>query len=175
MDGLITYNELINIEENLTNIVSKNCKDNFLLNEFTTSGYDISNCRAKILDITYGLKSTKYLFEMKTEDYLKLTPNYSPRPEAFLRNINESNVEKVIQKKYDKLIEATSMYYSIMKLGYKFTNSEKVYFINTFLRSKPMSEDKISDLLNISRTYLQKIKASCIVKSWIELEKYVKE
>ena len=37
------------------------------------------------------------------------------------------------------------------------------------------SEDKISDLLNISRTYLQKIKASCIVKSWIELEKYVKE
>lgn len=112
---------------------------------------------------------------MKTEDYLKLTPNYSPRPEAFLRNINESNVEKVIQKKYDKLIDATSMYYSIMKLGYKFTNSEKVYFINTFLRSKPMSEDKISDLLNISRTYLQKIKASCIVKSWIELEKYVKE
>ena len=78
-------------------------------------------------------------------------------------------------KKYDKLIDATSMYYSIMKLGYKFTNSEKVYFINTFLRSKPMSEDKISDLLNISRTYLQKIKASCIVKSWIELEKYVKE
>ena len=145
MDGLITYNELINIEENLTNIVSKNCKDNFLLNEFTTSGYDISNCRAKILDITYGLKSTKYLFEMKTEDYLKLTPNYSPRPEAFLRNINESNVEKVIQKKYDKLIDATSMYYSIMKLGYKFTNSV------TFYKEKA-TYFKVGNVFDVSQT-----------------------
>lgn len=172
MEGLITFEKLINVEDKINELVNEHNTKNILLNEFSTSKYNIIECKRKIFIIIYKFKATQYLFETRLEDNIHLGKNYELKPEAFIRKFQSSSAEQFIDKKYDGLIYSTNIYYSILNLGYKYTKNEEIYFINTFFREKPLSEEKISELLSISRTNLQKIKASCIVKCWIELEKY---
>ena len=79
-------------------------------------------------------------------------------------------MEKAIERKVDKQLLMTDIYNSIIKVSYKLSNSEVIYLINTFLTHK--SEESISEILGISKTYLQKIKKSCLVKMWTDLQQY---
>ena len=60
-----------------------------------------------------------------------------------------------------------------MVLSLKLTSDEAIYLINTFLAHK--SEDDIAEMIGVSKSYLQKIKKSCIVKMWIDLKKFCEE
>ena len=69
-----------------------------------------------------------------------------------------------------KKILTTDIYNKILKLSYKLTVSEGDYLINTFIHH--ISEEKIAGIIGISKTYLQKIKKSCIIKMWVDLQIY---
>lgn len=62
---------------------------------------------------------------------------------------------------------------AMINLSNKLTIEEAVYFVNEFFGN--LSETKIADNLRICRNTLQKIKKSCLVKTWFELKPYLDE
>jgi len=88
-------------------------------------------------------------------------------------NNNVSKVESSITRYVDKQLRTTNIYNSILLVVSKLTKEEVEYFTNTFLNHK--SEEEIAYQIGISKTALQKYKKSCIIKTWIEMEKYFKQ
>lgn len=107
------------------------------------------------------------------DDYICKQYDIISNKESFTQRSTTSQIENAVQRYIDKQMLTTDIYYSIMKVSYKLTNDEVVYLINTFLIHK--SEEDIAEIIGISRTHLQKIKKSCIVKMWVDLKQYCEE
>ncbi len=169
MDNIVTLNQLLNIGELISNNATANSKVNQLLDEYVCNQYDHSYIKQELLKLFATFKSARYLYDFPVEENIKMSPNYELR-EGFTQRSTTSQVENAITRYIDKQILTTDIYYSIIKASYKLTDAEVVYLQNTFLTHK--SEEDISELVGISKTYLQKIKKSCLIKLWVELEKY---
>ena len=169
MDGIVTLNELINISDYIKSASSTNEEYNELIDEKICDQYDITDIKNKLVELINKFKSARYLYEFPIGESIKVTPTYE-RDESFHQRNNVSQVEKAIERKVDKQLLMTDIYNSIIKVSYKLSNSEVIYLINTFLTHK--SEESISEILGISKTYLQKIKKSCLVKMWTDLQQY---
>ena len=169
MDGIVTLNELINISDYIKDASKTNEKYNELIDDKICDKYDIADIKDKLLKLFNTFKSARYLYEFPIGDTIRVTPTYE-RDESFHQRNNVSQVEKAIERKIDKQLLTTDIYNSIIKVSYKLMDSEVVYLINTFLTRK--SEEDIAELIGISKTYLQKIKKSCLVKMWTDLKQY---
>ena len=172
IDNIVTLDQLLNI----TDTIKANSKEqedfNQLLDKCIVDNYDILENKQKLLKLFSRFKSARYLYDFPIEDQIKTTTSYEEKV-GFTQRSNSSKVETAVQKYCDEQIHTTNVYYSILKVSYKLTGDEVVYLINTFLTHK--SEDDIAELIGISKTYLQNIKKSCIVKMWVDLKKYCKE
>ena len=51
MEGLITFEKLINVEDKINELVNEHNTKNILLNEFSTSKYNIIECKRKIFTV----------------------------------------------------------------------------------------------------------------------------
>lgn len=169
MDGIVTLNELINISDYIKSASETNEEYNELIDEKICDNYDITDIKNKLVELINKFKSARYLYEFPIGESIKVTPTYE-RDESFHQRNNVSQVEKAIERKVDKQLLTTDIYNSIIKVSYKLSNSEVIYLINTFLTHK--SEEDIAELIGISKTYLQKIKKSCLVKMWTDLKQY---
>ena len=167
--NIVTLDQLLSIKNVLIQNASNYNEDNQLLNEFICDQYDYLKYRKLLKDLLTKFKLAKYLYNFPIENDIKITPNYELK-ENSVTNSNVSKVEKAVERYMDKQMLTTDIYNSLVKLSKKLTNSEAVYLINTFINTK--SEDDIAEIIGISKTYLQKIKKSCIVKMWIELKEY---
>ena len=172
MDNVVTLNQLINISDYIKEIADQNKQHNELLSEKIYNSYDTSYIRNNLLELFNRFKSARYLYEFPLDSSVKLTSNYNLN-EACHQSNNASQVEQIIEKHIDKQLLTTNIYFSIIKVSYKLSNEEVIYLINTFFTHK--SEEDIANIIGISKTYLQKIKKSCLVKMWVDLEKYCNE
>jgi hypothetical protein len=172
MKELVTFNQLLNVSDAITLNAEKNESYNELLVERFCDNYDILLTKKKLLNLFDKFKSAKYLYNFPISDSIKMTPVYEMSESSHQRR-NISQVENAVTRNLDKQILTTDIYYSILQVSEKLVSSEAIYFINTFLDHE--SEENIAEILNISKTYLQKIKKSCIVKMWVELGKYCNE
>lgn len=169
MENIITLDKLLNIGDTILNNAQKN--KNILLNEQICNEYNIVSIKKKLIALFEDIKTAKYLYKFP-EESIKITPNYGERLGSF-KKTNTSQVEKIIDNQIDGLIYVTDLYEAIIKASYKLTDDESIYLYNAFL--EVLTEEEIAEIIGISRTYLQKIKKSCIVKLWVELNKFVKE
>ena len=169
MDNVVTLNELINISDYIKKVAEKNKQQNELLSEQVCNSYDTSYIRSNLLELFNKFKSAKYLYEFPLDSSIKLTPSYT-LDEACHQLSNVSQVEQIIENHIDKQLLTTNIYNSIIKVSYKLSNEEVIYFINTFISRK--SEEDIANIIGISKTYLQKIKKSCLIKMWVDLKQY---
>ena len=172
MDNVVTLNQLINISDYIKEIADQNKQHNELLSEEVCNSYDTSYIRNNLLELFNRFKSARYLYEFPLDSSIKLTPTYSFDGSCHQLS-NVSQVEQIIEKHIDKQLLTTNIYFSIIKVSYKLSNEEVIYLINTFFTHK--SEEDIANIIGISKTYLQKIKKSCLVKMWVDLEKYCNE
>lgn len=172
MNDIVTLNQLLDVSNTITLNAQKHLEYNQLLDECVCNSYDVLENKKKLLDLFSKFKSARYLYDFPVEKNIKMTPSYEERLE-FTQRSATSQVENAVVKYLDKMIDTTNVYNSLMKVSYKLTGDEVVYLINTFLTHK--SEDDIAELIGISKTYLQKIKKSCIVKMWVDLRQYCDE
>lgn len=173
MDNIVTLNQLLNVSKDISINAEQNKEHNELLDEIICDKYDVLDCKKKLRDLFSSFKSARYLYDFPIEDALNITSNIDPTKVSFGQHSNVSQLENAVQHYVDEQILTTYVYHSIMKVSYKLTGDEATYLINTFLAHK--SEEDIAEIIGISKTYLQKIKKSCIVKMWIDLKKYCKE
>lgn len=172
MNNVVTLNQLLNVSSTIQDNASKNAEYNELLDNYVCMQYDILSDKEKLDKLFSSFKSARYLYDFPLEEQVSITPSYEYK-ESFTQRSITSQVENAVQRYVDMQILTTDIYYSIMKVSYKLTNDEVIYLINTFLAHK--SEEDIAEIIGISRTYLQRIKKSCIVKMWVELKKYCEE
>ena len=167
--NIVTLNELNNIVETINDIIQKNCEKNELLSETFFNQHDIIVEKEKLKFLFAKFKASKYLYDFPVEDSITYNSSYGLQ-ERFTQRLTVSKVENAVESNLDKKILTTDIYNKILKLSYKLTVSEGDYLINTFIHH--ISEEKIAEIIGISKTYLQKIKKSCIIKMWVELQIY---
>jgi hypothetical protein len=164
MDELVTVNQLLNIGNTITLNAEKNKEYNELIKEKVCDQYDIISIKKKLINLLDDFKSARYLYDFPVEESIKMTPPYELRESSHQRS-GISQIEKAVERHLDKQIQTTEIYYSLIKVSNKLLGSEATYLTNTFFTHK--SEEDIAELLNISKTYLQKIK-----KRWTDLKQY---
>ena len=170
MNDIVTLDQLLNISKKISNNVEQNKIYNILLDENICNNYDIIEIKKKLQSLFTSFKSARYLYEFPVECSISISANYEEKLGSFTQRNNISKIEQAIQKYTDKQLHTTNVYNTIMILSLKLTGDESIYLINTFLAHK--SEDDIAEMIGVSKSYLQKIKKSCIVKMWIDLKKY---
>lgn len=173
MNDIVTLEQLLNISKSISNYVEQNKMYNILLDENICNNYDIIEIKKKLQSLFTSFKSARYLYEFPVECSISISANYEEKLGSFTQRNNISKIEQAIQKYTDKQLHTTNVYNTIMILSLKLTGDESIYLINTFLAHK--SEDDIAEMIGVSKSYLQKIKKSCIVKMWIDLKKYCEE
>lgn len=173
MNGIVTLDQLLNISKSISNYVEQNKMYNILLDENICNNYDIIEIKKKLQSLFTSFKSARYLYEFPVECSISISANYEEKLGSFTQRNNVSKIEQAIQKYTDKQLHTTNIYNTIMILSLKLTGDESIYLINTFLAHK--SEDDIAEMIGVSKSYLQKIKKSCIVKMWIDLKKFCEE
>ena len=169
MEQIVTFEQLVNICDAIKENVKIKSNQNELLSEEILNYYDILNERKKLLKLFENFKSARYLYKFPISDTIRINPIYESKEICFQKS-SKSQIENAVEKYVDKQILTTEIYNSILNVSNRLTNSECVYLINTFLQHR--SEESIAEIIGISKTYLQRIKKSCIVKMWIELGKY---
>lgn len=172
MNNVVTLNQLLNVGNAIQDNATKNEQYNELLDDYICKQYDIISNNEKLEKLFSSFKSARYLYDFPLEENVSISPSYEYK-ESFTQRSTTSQIENAVQRYIDKQMLTTDIYYSIMKVSYKLTNDEVVYLINTFLIHK--SEEDIAEIIGISRTHLQKIKKSCIVKMWVDLKQYCEE
>lgn len=172
MNNVVTLMQLLNIDSTMCENSKQNEALNLLLTDVICNQYDIITIKRKLQNLFSKFKSARYLYDFPIEENIKISANYEIKEEAFQKT-SVSQVEKAVDHYVDNRILTTDIYNSLIKVSYKLTNDEVTYLINTFLIHK--SEDSIAEILQISKTYLQKIKKSCIVKMWVDLKQYCKD
>lgn len=169
MDNTLIMEKVLNVGSEMTKIVLTE-NQNELLSELFYSNGEIIGFKKRMSRLFKIFKDTRYV--LPPTSTTKVSTNYEYNP-AGPRISNSSKVEEAVTKYLDRQTFAQNVYESLIHLSTKLTVEENVYLINTFLTHK--SEEDIAEIIGISKTYLQKIKRSCIVKMWIDLEMYCKE
>ncbi len=169
MDYIVTQNELLNINKTIITNADTFKDSNTLLDDYVVKKFNVLDERRILLMLFADFKSARYLYDFPVDTNISITPTYEEKVGSTQRKV-VSQVENAIEKYVDRQLLTTDIYSSILKVSFKLTEEEVVYLINTFLVYK--SEEDIAEIIGVSKAYLQKIKKSCIVKMWVELEKY---
>lgn len=173
MNDIVSLNQLTNLSKDIIINAESNAEINDLIDEIVCNKFDVIDNKEKLLTLFKSFKSARYLYDFPVEDSINITNCLDPNKVSFGVPATVSQLETAVTNYVDEQILTTNVYKSIIKLSYKLTGDEATYLINAFLKRK--SEEEIAEIIGISKTYLQKIKRSCVVKMWIDLKKYCKE
>lgn len=160
---------LSTIHQKLLAIARENDEQNMLILKKVYDQYDVLEYKKKIMRLFKTLRQEKYI---RPEYSIKMSTNYEHNSNRS-SNSNGSQMENFVDKYIDSMKREEEVCESLLKLSKKLTMEEMIYFINTFLLDK--TEENIADTIGISKTSLQKIKKSCLVKAWFELKIYLGE
>lgn len=120
---------------------------------------DYHSCKKKVDDLMYRFEEYRYRYHEISPP--QITPNYEVRLE-FSSHYVSNPTENYVQKKLDAMQEIEEFYLEMSKALSILCKEELIYFKGTYYNR--MKEEKICDILNISRDSLRRIKESCIVK-----------
>lgn len=147
---------------------SKNVKYIQLLNERTIDFYYYTNLKKDLMVQFNKFNDTKHIIAVSDDFSLKSSMgNITSQRSA---QINRDKVGNFIQKKIDLDVWSKDIYNILLNLSMELTFSESLYLVSTFFENK--TEDEISEILNICKKSLYKIKKSCLVKIKLEFDKY---
>lgn len=170
MDDLVNLNQILHISDTIIHIQGKEI-ENVLLKEDICNKHNVVLYKKKIKGLFEEIKTAKYLYQFP-KDNIKITYQYQDNG-GVIQKPRMSSVEKIMDKQIDGLIHLTDLYNKIIEISYNLTHDESVYLVNAFL--KAFTEEDIAEIIGISKTTLQHIKRSCIIKLYIGLEEFIIE
>lgn len=172
IEKFLTLEMLLELPEKILSI-AKDTKSVYLslLEEETYGKYYFHDLKKDLSRIFNDFNDTKYSFSLSNA-HENITHNYEIQGNKLLNNSSDK-VANYVMKKIDSENMAVDIYNKVISLSHKLTYTEAIYFINTFFAK--LGEEAISEKIGISRTYLQKIKKSCLVKMYFEFEKYIEK
>ncbi len=138
-----------------------------LLDKDIYDKYDVIQMKEDIASKFNRFKSAKFSCNLPPEYNIKITPSYQIREGTSSNKISDP-VGELVRDFVDNQIWFVKFYNSVTNLASKITTQEAVYLVDTFFSNK--SEEFISEKLGISKNTLQKIKKSCLMKTWLEFQ-----
>jgi len=169
MDLSLTYTMLLNFPDDFIKNANKYCDLTEMISKRECDKYKLKDLKDNVNKQIQLFKDTKYLYKYPNEKYnVPITSNLQPREVTAPRKLS-SQQEDIIDPNINRQIWATKMYYSLMdSLTTKLTRQECIYFIDCYFRKT--CEDDIAEKLSMCKDTLQKIKKSCLIKVWTEIE-----
>ena len=141
-----------------------------LLSENIVNMYFYSNLRKDLEKVFDKFKDYKYLYS--TNQNYSLTSSMSNLERVTVNSSKISDkVSSYVMKNVDLDIWANDFYNSLLRISNKLSYNEAIYFVDTFFCGK--TEEFISEKLLICKASLQKIKKSCLVKVYMELNRFM--
>ena len=131
--------------------------------------YDTKDLKDKVEQRFKMFKDAKYIYKYPEEKYYtSITSDYTAREIVPSMDKNSKHSRK-IDTISDNQLWVAKLYYSLMDtITTKLTKQEAVYLIDSFFKN--LGEEDIADKLSICKVTLQRIKKSCLVKVWVEME-----
>ncbi len=162
--NILTFDMILELPNIILSESKKYDKYAQLLRKDIYDKYDIKDTRKKVEKYFNRYKDVKYLY--------KFPFNYNITSSSFnVTKVHSGNNDKTslaVAKNVDEQIWAYDFYECLVNLSPKLTEQESIYLVDTFFSG--ISEEIISEKLNICRNTLQNIKKSCIVKTWFAFQ-----
>lgn len=146
----LTFEILHQLPDEILNVAS-DPKNSYLalLEESTYKQYYYPGLRTDLLNIIKEFNDIKYSYSANSSS-IRCISTYEIRENMFLSNANDK-IGNFIAQKVDSEILAVNTYNRILSLACKLT-----------------FEEATSEKIGFSRTFLQKVKKSCLVKMYFE-------
>ena len=171
MNQKVTLNSILDLPLELLRKSEKYDSYSSLLGEKQFSKYDYKKLKSTIKSYFEYYKNSIYFSHFPANQNIQLTTAYdSVRVSS--TNVVSDSVSNLVISRIDKELEIASwildFHSRILQVASKLTIQEASYLVDYFFSN--LSEEVICEKLNICRKTLQKVKKSCLVKVWIELE-----
>lgn len=170
MKNKLTLKDLSNLSEKILERSKENYGNAILLSQ--------DNCRK------YETKFLKNMISKGFNTYQEIIC-LMKFPHGYLSSVNYDVCESMKTKKIvDSVCNQVTLkidsqkwmirfYYCLQNVGIKLTEQEAIYLTSAFQKHK--TEENIADDLNISLSSVKKIKKSCLIKTWIEIQSLIEE
>lgn len=140
--------------------------DNFnnLLAKDLYEEYDTKTLKKDIVKKFQKYREVIYMMQWKDS----LGSNYRVEESHFTKHYVTDKMTDLVANNIEKQKWLTKFYKRLESISFKLTNEEIKYLVGTFFKGQ--SEEVLSENMGICRNTLRKIKKSCLVKMWIEME-----
>ncbi len=165
MDDTFNYQILSDLPSEVIKVAKEN-EFLALLNDSLISKYYYVELKNDLKKLFSKFKDLKYL--CRIDETYSLQSNQLRIDKVGKTPLNPNKLLNIVGKKIDDEQFIKTMYHCILNISTKLTYQEAMYFIQCFFCDT--TEESISEILSISRTKLQKIKKSCLVKIYLEVD-----
>lgn len=164
MKEVITLEMIFNLPQKVLNDSKEYQENAILLRKEIYSKFDIKKLKQSLFAGFDRYSDVIYLYRFPN---CKITSEYELKENMRVNTIHDQ-VGDLIVKHLDEQIWATEFYYRLLNLSKKLTHQEIIYLVDVFFRRK--TEESVYEKLGVCRNTLRRIRGSCIVKMWTELE-----
>lgn len=166
MDLNLTFEQLIELPNKIIEQTKKYGDVLDYLSKDEINSYDYDMIYDTIVYFMTKFKDAKFKYNFPLEDSIRSTSSVDI-------NISSGHMNDVIgnavSNHIDKQLWVKRVYCALLEVAHRFNKNEAVYFVDSFFWG--YSEEFISEYLRMNRITLRnKVKKSCIIKLWIELE-----
>lgn len=166
MELYLTFNKLVELPDQILEKTNKYGDVIDYLSPIEMSRYDYKDALNTITYLVTKFKDAMFVYNFPIESSININS-------ATGININSKNladkVGDMVANHVDKQLWVSQLYYTLLEAAPKLNKNEAIYFVDSFF--KKISEERIAETLMMSRVTLRnKVKKSCIIKLWIELE-----
>ena len=166
MELYLTFNKLVELPDRILEQTKEYGDIIDYLSPMEMSHYDYKDALDTITYLVSKFKDAKFKYNFPVENSIKINASIGI-------NINRKNlsdkVGDIVASRIDNQLWVKQLYCALLEAAPKLNRKEAIYFVNSFFKN--ISEENIAEILNMSRLTLRnKVKKSCIIKLWIELE-----
>ena len=170
MTNMLSLDLLLELPNKILSASNDNTSYLDLLGDGLINEYFYSNLRKDLDKLFQKFKDYKYLYSSNSN--YDITSSMNNLNQIVINtNRNNDKVFNYVTKQLDMENWINDFYKSLLSISQKLTDAEAIYLVDTFFSSK--SEEFISEKLKICKASLQKIKKSCLVKIYLELNCYM--
>lgn len=170
IDNLVTVNQILEIDKTILTNSKKFKNKNILIMKSVYNQYDLLLYKKHFLILFNDFKKVyNYNSALENPETL-ITTKYDTNIISSNKQISNP-VANYIDNIVDDYIKVTRLYNATVRLSYKLTYDESIYFINTFLTGR--NENQIADILGITKPSLDKYKKSCLFKMLVNLSDFL--
>lgn len=166
MELYLTFNKLVELPDRILEQTKDYGDVIDYLSPMEMSHYDYKEILDTITYLIAKFKDAKFKYNFPVENSIKINSSVGI-------NVNSKNISDkigdIVANRVDNQLWVKQLYCALLNAAPKLNRDEAICFVYSFFKNK--SEEFIAEYLKMSRlTIRNKVKKSCVIKLWIELE-----